>query len=57
MSEKLYQITAPHFVAGLVTEANKVTESAPILGYMAGWYIGRVRSYCERKGWTCAIVN
>ena len=49
--ETLWQITAPHFCAGLVVVDGRVTVAAPILK----WSIGRdwpwVRDYCKRKGW------
>lgn len=46
------QITAPHFVAGLVfSETKRVTKTADILGYMKGWSEDRVRGYCHKKKW------
>lgn len=46
------RITAPHFVAGLVLNANQVVvRAAPILRYMLGWSRHHVRNYCARKHW------
>lgn len=47
----LARIEAPHFVAGLDIEARRVTRTAPILAYMAGWPVRRVLVYCKRKQW------
>ena len=46
------QIDAPHFCAGIDLKDDKVVAAAPILKYMMGWNRDRVRSYCEKKGWT-----
>lgn len=40
MSDDLWQVTAPHFCAGIVTTGDRVTEAAPILR----WTIGRSRA-------------
>ena len=53
----LLQITAPYFVAGLVIEEGSVKKVAPIIKYMRGYTIKRVRMYCERKGWTITLVG
>lgn len=49
--EALGQITAPHFCAGIVFVARVCTEPAPILRYMRGWTVERVRDYCATKQW------
>jgi len=38
----LYRIVAPHYVAGLIIEANEVVEAAPILD----WAVGKSWTYC-----------
>ena len=54
----LYQITARHFVAGIVVnDEHKVAEGAPIVNYMVTWPIGRVISYCRSKGWKIVKVT
>jgi hypothetical protein len=35
--EILAQISAPHFVAGIVLVDDRVTKAAPILHFMRGW--------------------
>lgn len=53
----LAAIDAPHFYAGIVLEADIVTEAAPIVKYMRGWSRDKVRSYCQQKGWKVAVVK
>lgn len=54
----IYQITAPHFVAGIIV-GNKhvVIEAAPIVHYMVGWEIGRVMGYVKKKQWKMVRVQ
>lgn len=48
----MIRVVAPHFVAGAhVTPDHRIGETAPILGYMSGWTVERVREYCRRKSW------
>jgi len=52
-----YQITGrldkgPQFTAGIVTTMSIVTRAAPILRYMRGWPMDKVREHCLVKGWT-----
>ena len=53
----LYQITAPHFCAGFIRVNGVVGVAAPIIKYMVGWPIGKVRRYCEMKGWRLEWVE
>jgi hypothetical protein len=46
----LIRITAPHFVAGIIRG-----DAAPILHYMRGWSVARIRAYCAWKGWDCEV--
>lgn len=48
---QLFQITAPHFTAGIVIIDGIVSDAAPIVGYMRGWNAARAMNYCQRKGW------
>lgn len=57
MADALYQISAPHFEAGIVVQGDCVTEAAPIVRYMIGWSRTRVRSYCTRKNWSMTMVE
>ena len=59
MGNTLYQITAPHFIAGILVDNrdSKVYASAPIIRYMVGWNVDKVKSYCETKKWKCKVVR
>ena len=46
-------ITAPHFVAAYDMQNHNI---APILKYMRGWTLDRIRSYCRSKGWKCEVL-
>ena len=51
----LIRITAPHFVAGAITEVgignDYVAKAAPIIRYMKGWPVYKVKAYCAKKRW------
>lgn len=51
----LYQITSDYFCAGVVVE-DRVTVTAPILHYMLGWTLDRVKAYCFKKGFTISRI-
>lgn len=53
----LLQLTAPHFCAGVVVQDGRVTVTAPILRYMLGWTLARVREYAGGCGWTVTAVS
>jgi|MudIll2142460700_1097286.scaffolds.fasta_scaffold00083_8 hypothetical protein len=55
--EKLHQIKAPHFTAGLVTREGKVVDAAPILQWTLGKPEIGVLSYCRRKRWTMEMIS
>lgn len=48
---KLIWIKAPHFTAGVLHDGWVVTETAPILRWMNGWYVEAVKRHCEKKGY------
>jgi len=53
---KLFRITAPHFVAGgELCSKMFVVKAAPIIKYMLGYTISRVEWYCEKKGWSLEV--
>lgn len=54
---KLYQIVAPHFVAGIVVKDNIAVQVAPILHYLRGWPMSSVAAYCEKKAWQINLVE
>ena len=47
----LVRIVAPHFVAGLEHDNDRVRRVAPIIKYMLGWTPRKVWDYCQSKGW------
>ena len=59
MSERLFQVLAPHFTAGVVfdTETSKVVETAPILKWSIGWDFHRFKDYCKSKGYRILKVE
>jgi len=40
------------FTAGIITSMGRVIRVAPILFYMRGWEMAKVREHCQVKGWT-----
>lgn len=50
--EILIQVTAPHFVAGVVAWNGRIQEAAPILRYMVGWDAQKFTSYTAKRGWS-----
>lgn len=51
-TEVLVQVTAPHFVAGVVVGVL----AAPIVKYMATWSLTKIQTYCASKKWKCEKV-
>ena len=49
----MLRISAPHFVAGIVRGG----DVAPILRYMKGWTLTRIKAYCDAKGWTVEVME
>lgn len=56
-NETLYQITAPHFCAGIIVENNVIIKAAPILRWMTDKDIGFIKEYCKKKKWTVYKVG
>ncbi len=53
----LFQIKAPHFVAGFCLDArNVVWEAASVIKWFKGKPLGFVVSYCKSKGWEINAV-
>lgn len=45
-------ITAPHFCAGIADG-----RAAPILHYMQGWTLKKIKAYCAEKGWKVEVFG
>ena len=56
MGETLWQVTAPHFVAGIVLAGDLCVEAAPILGWCRGRQRVYLRDYFQRRGWQVQLV-
>lgn len=56
--KRLIRLTAPYFCCGAeVSRNDTITKAAPIISYMVGWSLDKVRSYCQRKQWTLEELN
>lgn len=53
----LIRILAPHFVAGLLHDGQRVCRAAPILRWAVGKQVGVVQAYCQRKGWGWEVLG
>jgi len=53
----LFQITAPHFCAGLISNARRVTKAAPILRWAVGKPMMQITQYCRSKKWNIVLVE
>jgi hypothetical protein len=53
----LYRVTSNYFCAGLIMRNGKVVRAAPIIKYMKGWNIVRIRQYAARRNWTVERVE
>jgi len=49
--EVFMRIEAGYFVAGVVAVGGRVTKAAPIIHYMVGWKVEKVRRYCDGMKW------
>lgn len=50
--EQVLTITGKHFCAGAVMNGITCIDAAPIIHYMIGWRLDKIRGYCFRRGWT-----
>ena len=57
LGHKMFRITAKHFVAGGVHDGARVTEAAPIISYLVGWSLVKVRDYVRKKGWILEWIH
>jgi len=51
-TDKLYRVTAPYFVAGLVVRDQIIVEAAPIIGWSVGTLFSEFYRYAGQKQWT-----
>lgn len=57
MRETLYQVTAPHFTAGVVVYSGVINKTAPILKWAKGKDLVEFKKYAKSQGWTVERVN
>lgn len=54
---ELFQIKSRYFTAGIQVIASVVVQAAPIVNYMKGWPLAKVKVYCSRKNFTINRVD
>lgn len=54
---QLYQVTAPHFCAGVIVRGGFIVEAAPILKWTIGQPYLKLGVYCKQKGWKLLEVT
>lgn len=52
----LAQVSAPHFVAGIVCDDYRCLAAAPVLGWMVGRQRAWIREYVKARNWKIAVV-
>ena len=55
--EVLFQITAPHYCAGLIVRGRFVVDAAPILQWCIGKSRPEVMNYFARKGFSVRKIK
>uniref|UniRef100_A0A6M3KYY3 Uncharacterized protein n=1 Tax=viral metagenome TaxID=1070528 RepID=A0A6M3KYY3_9ZZZZ len=51
MSQRLVQIRAPYFTAGIIFYKDRVKVAAPILNWSVGKSYDYMRNVCRKKNW------
>ena len=53
MKTRLHSIEGPYFCACVITDvlSNVIVKTAPILHYMQGWHLKRLKVHCKLKKW------
>lgn len=51
----IIRIDSGFFCAGCKITANVCTEAAPIIKYMVGWHVDRIKKYARNRGWLIQI--
>lgn len=57
MSEAIFQITAPHYCAGLAVEDGRVVWAAPILKWTKGKTWRKTKQYFDERGYTVHLLD
>lgn len=53
----IWQVTAPHFCAGVIERGGIIIEAAPILRWAISEPLAKFGLYCQRKGWQMERVS
>jgi hypothetical protein len=53
---ELVRVVAPHFVAGMLVDGDRVVRAAPILKWAIGKNRDFLRTYFRNKGWKATIL-
>ena len=53
----MIRVVAPHFVAAIVVDGNKVLASAPIIAYSKKLGVAKFLAYCKRKNWSVEFIQ
>jgi len=48
-------IDGSHFYAAVIMKDDHVVKTAPIVHYMKGWTLEKVKTYCRRKRWRLVL--
>lgn len=57
MPSILYRITSPRFVAGIIIEDGRVTETAPIIYWLRGKPVEDLKTILVKYGWKIERVS
>jgi hypothetical protein len=54
---QLYQVTAPHFCAGIIVADGFIIKAAPILLWTRGRPFSSFADYCAKKSWRVFLIS
>ena len=55
---RVLQIVSNYFAVGIsISRKGVIEDAAPIISYMKGWSIEKVKHYCIRKGWIITEIR
>jgi hypothetical protein len=53
---QLYQVSAPHFCAGIIVADGFILKAAPILSWAHDRSFSSFQEYCVKKGWRVVLI-
>jgi hypothetical protein len=54
---QLYQVTAPHFCAGIIVADGFIIKAAPILRWAHNRSLNSFEDHCVKKGWGVILIS